>query len=160
MELNPDWVVGFVDGEGCFFVGIQRNPKTASGFQVIPEFRIIQHERDIAVLHALKRFFTFGTVCRNHGDRWELRVRKLEHLRGIADFFLRHSLKTKKNVDFLKFRDVLLMMSRNEHLTPGGLRRIAKIASQMNTGKRAALEGLQLLDEDRVQASLKDEENF
>ncbi|RLC54843.1 MAG: endonuclease, partial [Chloroflexota bacterium] len=22
MDLSPDWVVGFVDGEGCFYVGI------------------------------------------------------------------------------------------------------------------------------------------
>lgn len=160
MELNPDWVVGFVDGEGCFLVGIQRNPKTTSGFQVIPEFRIVQHERDIAVLHSLKRFFGFGTVCQNHGDRWELRVRKLDHLIDVADFFLRHSLKTKKNVDFLKFRDVLLMMKKEEHLSESGLRRIATIASQMNTGKRSALDELRLLDEDIVQTSLKDEENF
>lgn len=160
MELSPQWVVGFVDGEGCFFIGIQRNPKTTSGFQVIPEFRIIQHERDIAVLHALKRFFGFGTVCQNHGDRWELRVRKLDHLIEVSAFFLKQSLKTKKNVDFLKFRDVISMMEKGEHLTDSGLRRIASIASQMNTGKRPALEELRLLDEDIVQASSKDEENF
>ena len=155
MDLNPEWVVGFVDGEGCFFIGIQKNPKTSLGYQVIPEFRIVQHERDIAVLHALKRFFKFGTVCQNHGDRYELRVRKLEHLREIADFFLRRPLKTKKNVDFLKFRDVLLLMERGEHLTMDGLKNIARIASQMNTGKREALSSL--LDEDIVHASSKDE---
>ncbi|TLY19397.1 MAG: hypothetical protein E6K66_11010, partial [Nitrospirae bacterium] len=25
-RLSADWVVGFVDGEGCFFVGINRQP--------------------------------------------------------------------------------------------------------------------------------------
>src|SRR5439155_9347576 len=106
MELNPEWVVGFVDGEGCFFVGIQRNPKTAIGYQVIPEFRVVQHMRDLPVLHGLKRFFGCGMVCQNHQDRWELRVRKLENLREIVSFFERHPLKTKKQIDFLKFRDV------------------------------------------------------
>ena len=23
-SLSPDWVVGFVDGEGCFYVGVNR----------------------------------------------------------------------------------------------------------------------------------------
>ena len=60
MQLNPDWVVGFVDGEGCFFVGIQRNPAVKIGFQVIPELRVVQHYRDVDVLYGLKTFFGFG----------------------------------------------------------------------------------------------------
>lgn len=156
MKLNPDWVVGFVDGEGCFFVGIQRNPKTASGFQVIPEFRVVQHERDVQVLHALKTFFGCGQVRTNHGDRMEFRVRRLEDLEKISRFFENKSLKTKKQVDFLKFRDVLQLMSRKAHLTEDGLHRIAKIASKMNTGNRKALEMI-FMDDDIVHASSKDE---
>ena len=29
LELDPQWVVGFVDGEGCFSVSIHRNPQLA-----------------------------------------------------------------------------------------------------------------------------------
>ena len=43
-SLSPDWVVGFVDGEGCFFVGINRQPSMKIGWQVLPEFRVVQHE--------------------------------------------------------------------------------------------------------------------
>ena len=62
MELSPEWVVGFTDGEGYFFVGIQRSPTVKIGFQVIPEIRVVQHMRDIDILHALKRFFGFWRV--------------------------------------------------------------------------------------------------
>ncbi|MDW8018666.1 MAG: LAGLIDADG family homing endonuclease [Chloroherpetonaceae bacterium] len=142
MELQTEWVVGFTDGEGCFFVGIQKSEKTTLGYQVIPEFRIVQHKRDIAVLYALKRFFGCGKVCPNHDDRYEFRVRKLEHLAQIVAFFEKHSLKTKKKVDFLKFRDIIRLMQEKKHLEPEGLRKIAKIASEMNTGKRQALQAL------------------
>ena len=47
---SPDWVVGFVDGEGCFFVGINRQPSMTVGWQVLPEFRVVQHERDVSIL--------------------------------------------------------------------------------------------------------------
>jgi hypothetical protein len=153
MKLTPDWVVGFVDGEGCFFVGVQRNPAVKVGFQVIPEFRVVQHKRDLDVLHALKRFFEFGRVCRNHGDRWEFRVRRLDQLRAIADFFEQHPLRTKKRVDHHKFSDVLQMMEEGRHLTSDGLGEVIRIASAMNTSSRPRL--AVLLDEDRVHSSVK-----
>ena len=155
MELNPDWVVGFVDGEGCFFVGIQRSPTVKIGYQVIPEFRVVQHGRDLDVLHALKKFFGFGRVCRNHDERFEYRVRRIENLREIARFFNDHSLKTKKRVDARKFGDVLRMMEDGRHLTTLGLREIAKQAASMNTGNRPRLFELLEVDEDRVQSGMK-----
>ena len=48
---------------------------------------------------------------------------------------MKHPLKSKKNVDFLKFRDVLLMMEKDEHLTEEGITKIREIASQMNRGQ-------------------------
>ena len=155
MDLSPDWVVGFVDGEGCFFIGIQRSPTVKVGFQVIPEFRVVQHNRDIDVLHALKKFYGFGRVTRNHEERFEFRVRRLEHLREVARFFAEHPLKTKKRIDARKFSDVLRMMEEGRHLTDLGLKEIAKLAASMNTGNRPRLQVLLEGDEDRVQSGVK-----
>ncbi len=135
MRLEVQWITGFVDGEGCFHIGIARHPDMKTGYQVLPEFTVVQHERDVQVLHALKAHFECGVVRRNHGDRMAYRVRKLEHLlERIAPFFLQHPLKTKKNVDFRKFRRVLLKMEAGEHLTDEGLEAIRAIAGQMNRG--------------------------
>ena len=142
MDLSPDWVVGFVDGEGCFFVSIQENPSLKTGYQVLPEFRIVQHERDVQVLYALKRFFGCGVVRRNHGDRWELRVRKLSCLLKIVEFFEKHPLKTKKNVDFKRFARILRWMEEGKHLTREGLMEIAQTAMKMNTADRPRLKAL------------------
>ena len=136
MNLDSHWVVGFVDGEGCFHVGINAHADMKVGYQVLPEFTVVQHERDAQVLHGLKAFFGCGVVRVNHGDRLAYRVRSLEHLRErIVPFFLSHPLKTKKNVDFLKFRDVILLMQRGEHLTPEGIENIRRITAVMNRGQ-------------------------
>ena len=140
MKLNPFWVVGFVDGEGCFYVRINRNRTMKTGYQVLPEFRIVQHERDVQVLYALKKFFGCGVVCRNHDDRYELRIRKLDCLKRVVEFFEKYPLKTKKNIDFKKFRRILLLMERGEHLTKEGLIKILEIAIEMNTGNHQRLE--------------------
>ncbi len=139
MELSSDWVVGFVDGEGCFHVAILRHPEMRTGYQVLPEFTVVQHERDLPVLYALKAFFGCGVVRRNHDDRWAYRARGLGCLERICDFFSRHPLKTKKNVDFIRFRRIVQKMKEGKHLTPEGLMDIIEVALRMNTGKREAL---------------------
>jgi hypothetical protein len=132
MNLDAQWVVGFTDGEGCFHVGIARHAEMTLGVQVLPEFVVVQHERDTHVLHALKRFFGCGVVRRNHANRMCYRVRKLEHLvQVIVPFFEKHALKTRKQQDFLVFRDVIRLMNEGGHLTPEGLRRIRELSGRL-----------------------------
>ena len=135
MKLDAEWITGFVDGEGCFHVGINAHEEMTAGFQVLPEFTVVQHERDVQILHALKAYFGCGVVRVNHGDRMAYRVRSKEHLlTNIVPFFVKHPLKTKKNVDFEKFRRVLLLMEAGKHLTGEGVEEIRAIAQQMNRG--------------------------
>lgn len=135
MKLDAQWITGFVDGEGCFYVGINAHPEMTAGFQVLPEFTVVQHKRDVQVLHALKSYFGCGVVRVNHGERMAYRVRGQQDLNEhIVPFFAKHSLKTKKNVDFIKFRHVLKMMEAGVHLTADGIEEIRKIAVQMNRG--------------------------
>ncbi len=149
MDLSPDWVVGFVDGEGCFYVGINPQPTMKLGYQVLPEFRVVQHERDIQVLYALKRFFRCGVVRRNHEDRYELRIRKFSCLQKVVAFFERHPLKTKKNVDFKKFAHIVRWMEEGQHLTLEGLIKIIKMSLSMNRGNKVkAQEILRLLQQE------------
>jgi hypothetical protein len=134
MQLDPQWVVGFVDGEGCFHIGINANATMLQQRQVLPEFVVVQHNRDVNVLYALKDYFQCGVVRVNHGDRMAYRVRGFDNLRyRIIPFFERHKLKTKKRIDFEKFRDIILLIEKKMHLTSEGLLEIQKIANQMNT---------------------------
>jgi len=133
LQLDAQWIVGFVDGEGCFHVGINSHPEMTAGFQVLPEFTVVQHERDVQVLQALKAYFGCGVVRRNNGDRMAYRVRGHEHLsKNIVPFFEKHLLKSRKRVDFIKFREIVNLMSRGEHLTREGVEKIRAIAEEMN----------------------------
>jgi hypothetical protein len=134
MDLNAQWVVGFVDGEGCFHVGIHKNQTMKLGVQVLPEFTVVQHQVDVQVLHAFKDYFGCGVVRKNHGTRLCYRVRGQENLlHKILPFFEKHQLKTRKRVDFAKFRKILLLMQKEEHLTPDGLEKIRQIKATMNS---------------------------
>jgi len=72
-RLDAKWITGFTDGEGCFHVSINKLPKMSLGWQVLPEFRIVQHEKDELTLNKIKEYFGFGEVKINrkefHGTR-------------------------------------------------------------------------------------------
>ena len=133
MKINPVWIAGFVDGEGTFYVGINKNETMTIGYQVLPEFRIVQHKKDIQLLYALKKFFGVGVVRVNHEDRYELRIRSLEHLDKIViPFFDTNKLLTQKKFDFIKFKKIINLMKQSKHLEKSGLIKIIDLASLMN----------------------------
>ncbi len=134
-----EWVVGFVDGEGCFSVPIFRNRTMTIGWQVQPTFTVVQGERSLDALQLLERFFNCGQVGRhvrqdNHHEKLcRFTVRKLSDLSElIIPFFEEHPLVTAKAEDFKKFADVVSMMERGIHLRVGGMVRIAEITQTMN----------------------------
>ena len=132
-SLNTEWIAGFVDGEGCFHVAINKQPKMKLGWQVLPEFRIVQHKRDIEILHKIRNTLGLGQVTRNHGDRFEVRVRGLENLKKLISFFKEHHLQTTKKQNFEIFSKIIFLMEQKEHLTNQGLKKIALLASSMNS---------------------------
>jgi hypothetical protein len=106
--------------------------KMKLGWQVLPEFRVVQHEKDVQVLHRIREVFGCGKVNKNHGNRKELRIRGLKNLNKVVEFFDSNKLQTTKQRDFELFAQVITMMNTREHLTKQGLTKIAEIASQMN----------------------------
>ena len=137
-RLDPGWIVGFVDGEGCFHVAINRQPAMTLGWQVLPEFRVVQHRRDKRVLDSLQSYFGCGSVTVNNGDRMEFRVRGLESLTKIVGFFEQHPLRTRKQNDFRKFAQVIRLMREGDHLTLEGLENVARLSLEMNRQQNAS----------------------
>ena len=142
-RLSNDWLVGFIDGEGCFHVGINKNPEVSFGYQILPELTVVQHKRDIALLHKIRSVMKCGVVRKNHGDRYCWRVRDLKNLSEvIVPFFEKHKLKSKKAIEFIKFAKVVKKMVKKEHLTQEGFNLICQIASGMNRCKQRKMSGL------------------
>src|SRR5947209_4065311 len=63
--VMSNWIVGFVDGEGCFSVSIFKNRTSKSGFQVMPEFVVTQGQKSLNVLEDIKEFFGCGAIFVN-----------------------------------------------------------------------------------------------
>ena len=144
MKIEPNWVSGLVDGEGTFYVGINKNDTMKCGLQVLPEFRIVQHKRDVQLLYGLKRYFGAGVVRINHDDRYELRIRSLQHINQfVIPHFDKYPLLTQKKFDYLKFKKIVNLMNQAKHLSVLGIKEIITIAAQMN--RQDKVKSLQIL---------------
>ena len=142
------WVIGFVDGEGCFSIGFVRQPNRprrkgyVTGYQVSHEFAVTQGERSLSSLERLSAYFGVGQVLANrrydnhreHLYRYVVR-RRDELLDVIIPFFERYPLVTAKGYDFEQFARCVRMMTDGRHLTREGLIEIAGITETMNRRK-------------------------
>jgi hypothetical protein len=119
-NLETQWIVGFVDGEGCFNLDVHVKEDMRWGLQMQLEFTVVQHEYDRQVLEALKEVFGCGSVRVNRIDgtstRLHYRCKNVKHLNNnIVPFFEKHKLKTKKRVEFERFRDIVHKMDAGYH---------------------------------------------
>ncbi len=141
-RLNPWYIVGFTDGEGCFSISIFRNSTTRLGYQVFPEFVLTQGARSVSVLSEIQTFFECGKIYENrrsdnHRDNMHRYcVRSLQDIKGkIIPFFEQHPLRTSKRFDFETFCVAVEMIAKKEHLNPDGLDRLRSVAATMNRRK-------------------------
>src|SRR3990170_3255344 len=105
--LDPNWVCGFVDGEGCFSVAIHRNPfvRKTRGWQLGAVFQVYQHRKDREVLERLVDTFGCGRV-RSKGPASSVLTFSISDLRDLEErvipFFEAHRLHIK-HADFERF---------------------------------------------------------
>ena len=135
-KLDPDWITGFSDGEGCFLINIIRNPKFKMGWYVQPCFCIVLHEKDRTTLELIKSYFCeVGNITKNSKNCLQYRVTSLQDLINvIIPHFDKYPLVTQKWADFELFKQVVDLLNRKEHLTIEGLQQIVNIKATMNRG--------------------------
>ena len=134
-ELNPYYVTGFTDGEGCFFVGISPGPKHKIGHRVKATFQIGLHIKDKALLEQIQLFFGVGQISKLGAESVQFRVSALEDLKVIINHFDKYSLLTNKQSDYLLFKQVVKLMEQGKHLTLEGLNKIMSIKAVLNGQK-------------------------
>ena len=138
-DISNDYLAGFADGEGCFYVGIVHAKTTKFGWQVITEFRVSQNPQGKKILETFRERLQCGTIKPNHRfsltDHTSVFVVRdqSELLNKIVPFFERHPIQSDKRNQFEKFKIVLLMIQAKQHLTREGFEQIVQIASEMNT---------------------------
>ena len=141
--LNPNYIVGLVDGEGSFTVYI-RNPKESKvkkrRVRAEPKFYLKLVARDKKALYSLREFFGCGSVYfqkdkrANHQDcyRYEV-VNRNDIKKIIIPFFQKYQLHLPSKIkDFKIFRMITKRIEKGDHLTTSGLRALYTLKQKMH----------------------------
>ena len=136
-RLAPEYVSGFIDGEGCFSVSVHPHPSVRYGrrWLIAPCFQTYQHRDNLMILEAIREFFGCARITAKgpNSDVMTYSVYRRSDLESvIIPFFDRYPIVSRKHENFLKFREIVLAMQKNLHRTSDGFRRIVELAFSMN----------------------------
>lgn len=142
-KLDPNWITGFVDAEGCFHVGLEKSRSHNTGWSIRPCFIIKLHIRDENLLLQIKSFF--GDIGNIHTFNKSVLYRVQDYksiISAIIPHFNNYPLITEKQNDFLIFKNILEIMSKKEHLRHEGLIQILSLKASLNQGLSDSLKEL------------------
>ncbi|MFH1225124.1 MAG: LAGLIDADG family homing endonuclease [Candidatus Diapherotrites archaeon] len=171
--ISDEYIMGFVEGEGCFSITLQRyfdrkpratgrrNNRKHKAFPIrlAPSFRITIREKDRRVLDEIKEKFGFGSIYlqrrqgENCQDTCQYVVETFGDLFVLVDFFSMQTFYTQKGEDFRKWAQALEIFKSGGHLTKEGALEICRLRDcmnlRMNKGNRVSEEVKALLEEKR-----------
>ena len=152
--LSKDYILGFVEGEGCFSVLIQkcidRKPRAGKWIakkknprllRVSLTFRITNVEANLPLLEEIKASIGVGSIySQNRGsDRLSnvsyFYTKSLMEAQKVKDYFSTLTFKTTKGKDFVLWCKCLELMEQKKHLTKEGILEICQLRDQMNIRK-------------------------
>ena len=148
-KLNPQYVAGFIDGEGSFSVSIGRHKTLKRGLEVRAEFEIELRADDREILERICITIGCGKIydCSYERYGWFPHVKyKITSVKNMLEFLFpfldAHPLQAKKAEVYVLFREIVMMVSRKEHLTDAGFHKIEALRAEMRVrGKKAKTYG-------------------
>lgn len=132
-DIDPNWLVGFVDAEGCFSI-ISPKGRTNQTFWLL--FQVTQHSRDTLLIDSLINFFGCGsTRTRSTKLGVDFRVTSASLIcSNIIPFFKNYELQSLKQFDFNLFCEAaeLILNKGSLSFSSEELSKISSIKDRIN----------------------------
>lgn len=154
--ISEERIMGFVEGEGCFSIGIGKyidrrsrkgrgrfNIKNPRLFRVNPSFRITLCREDRQILEEIKETLGFGKIYTQKRslkypekqDVDQYYAQGFESCQKAKDFFQRQKFYTRKGKDFQLWCQALEILKSDKKLKKEDILEICKLRDQMNFRK-------------------------
>jgi len=132
-SLNPWFLTGFIDGEGCFRISLTK-VKSVLGWRVQLFFQINLHEKDRALLEMIKDYLGVGKIHISGKNLIQYRIQTFDELAIIIKHLDTYPLMTQKKADYMLFKEAYELIIKKAHLTKEGLSRIVSLKASLNLG--------------------------
>lgn len=135
-EVDPNWLVGFADGEASFYITISDSKTHNKLPRIERRFSIRESGESASSLFAIQKLFGKGNIRWDDTNKKYLRyeIRSFDAITSIIiPFFNEFPLFTSKRANFLDLEKVANMIKAKEHLTQEGIDKIRLIKAGMNS---------------------------
>ena len=136
--LHPQYLVGFVDGEGCFSISIGKHKTLKMKREIQLEFEIELREDDREIIDRIRKTFGCGNVYHlkylRYGWRPHIKykIQKMDDFREkLIPFFKKYPLQAKKQKSFKIFCKAVELKSKGLHRTEEGIKLFEKLQNEM-----------------------------
>lgn len=134
-DLSEDWLSGFIDGEGSFYIIINKNKGYKYDYQIRIGFGISQNMREVNLLHRINENYLKGVgniKLQNSTNSYLLSIDKMSSIRDVLIPLIdRIKLKSRKHNDFLFFKQAFELMNSGKHLQKNSVEIFANLRHRM-----------------------------
>lgn len=130
IPLNPNYVSGFTEGDGCFTVNISSTTNQVNAIYIIE-----LHKREVPLLSSIQKFFSgagsINTVLSRDSARFAI-SRKSDLVNKVLPHFDTYKLQGNKLKNYLIFKEIVLLINSKVHLTSEGFNKIKLLKEGLN----------------------------
>lgn len=137
IKLTPDWILGFVEGDGAFLVDIRKKQKLSNGLSVIHcSLNIVQKELNL--LNRIQSYLNMGQVAPKSksptNDLFSYDIGKLNELENLIVILDTCNAwqSNAKFYDYTIWKKVINLMKKKEHLKPNVHKEIVELKNTMH----------------------------
>jgi hypothetical protein len=133
-KLNPDFVTGLTDAEGCFLILAPKNYKSKFKVYFSLKYKISMLDNEVELLKMVKSFFNCGVLRQNNNGTVDFEINDFSSLKTILiPHFLKYPLRGTKYLDFLSFKEASHIFENREHLLEEGVNKLFLLRRGMNS---------------------------
>lgn len=133
--LDYNWLAGFTEGDGSFFIGLGQTPRSKLGVQLTLNISWTQKHKKILDLIASE--FNGGFSYNKSLKFWVLTIKRQSDIKNLLlSVLVDNPIHGIKRLDYLDLVRVCEMFKTKQHLTESGLDLILKIRSNMNARRK------------------------
>lgn len=135
--INPYFLIGLIEGDGSFYVGLRANGKIRFGFNIVTSID------DLLLLYKIQHFLCCGKV--ESKTTWcRLVVEGNKDLRNIVMLVVKSGpfgdkLIGSKSQNYEIFQKVMILFQNKNHMKKEGLRQIAELVYSSSNLKNRKL---------------------
>jgi hypothetical protein len=136
------YIVGLVDGEGCFSISIKKQDDARFGWVIDPVFQVTQSKGHRVVLEILRRVFDCGRIIPKPGQEESTCIYLVDSRQNLVEkiipFFKKHQPIIKQR-EFQRFAEIVEGLQKGEHRSLEGFKKLLQKAHEASTDRKRRL---------------------